>query len=718
MAPMWVQQEENQTAPYARSGMLTLEQRFFDYLRLSRARRIVEKAFEVVYPHLRGEIVENQFVKNYLSTPDRNLNLYLSVIGSLVYCVSSVLDHAVTQESRVSQEQGDPSVRHRGIITSGSSACAGGVGSDSDSIGRCGFPVLRPRQCQRPLRGMTLLDALVVSVTRDLGRAQDGIMGVTMQEPESTRKGGIPSNTSQGYCLFAMGSSFLENTINSSDPSTLYKRTGTELPDRALDNYGGALNLVFCLTTSPFLLSVNLDNQYALSSASFGSQNVLLSPKGKGGSRGPASCFQEHRSILAIVSLQFTFHKFLEGGRRPLHKHWEMVSSTAYHWTGTWEFVDHEYDTHLFPGTPSKSPHGIGNLMTGTGISSMIRSQKSTNSFSMYATGTVCIHTHKQLIYDLPLSPWNSRDQCQNQQTEREQKACRSTVWMCRAESHCRDWGMIQKRALQGSTSRVFRVGNMPQVSRFSDSARRSTDISVLRRNCLETNKKTFTRKEWICSRLAAAFSSLVRRARGPQCACAGRVLRNNHVNEIRGTLPSNNDIPLRPVVMKRQYLSKFQGFVTITILPLLEGCEKSNGRPTLTENVALLISRRKIKEKPSVADIHDSLTKIIKKEMGKGDQGWSTWIRYRAVLAEGVQNWPKISKSGELQQTYRKIDDLIIMILVYLSKRVAHAVSVVGRLPGEQDLQKFYISFTSQTDVGIDNICQKQQLQTKRIKA
>nr|CAD7457566.1 unnamed protein product [Timema tahoe] len=49
---------------------------------------------------------------------------------------------------------------------------------------------------------------------------------------------------------------------------------------------------------------------------------------------------------------------------------------------------------------------------------------------------------------------------------------------------------MIQKRALQGSTSRVFRVGNIPQVSRFSVSARRSTDISVLRRNCLETNKK------------------------------------------------------------------------------------------------------------------------------------------------------------------------------------------------------------------------------------
>nr|CAD7404369.1 unnamed protein product [Timema poppensis] len=122
-----------------------------------------------------------------------------------------------------------------------------------------------------------------------------------------------------------------------------------------------------------------------------------------------------------------------------------------------------------------------------------------------------------------------------------------------------------------------------------------------------------------------------------------------------------------------------------------------------------ILFSCRKsslLREKDNRLHIHDSLTKIIKKETWKGyiqvgDQGWSTWIRYRAVLAEGVQNWPKISKSGELQQTYRKIDDLIIMILVYLSKRVAHAVSVVGRLPGEQDLQKFYISFTSQTDVG-----------------
>nr|CAD7257816.1 unnamed protein product [Timema shepardi] len=37
----------------------------------------------------------------------------------------------------------------------------------------------------------------------------------------------------------------------------------------------------------------------------------------------------------------------------------------------------------------------------------------------IYATCTVCIHTHKWLIYDLPLVPWTSREQCQNQLIER-----------------------------------------------------------------------------------------------------------------------------------------------------------------------------------------------------------------------------------------------------------------------------------------------------------
>nr|CAD7569009.1 unnamed protein product [Timema californicum] len=37
----------------------------------------------------------------------------------------------------------------------------------------------------------------------------------------------------------------------------------------------------------------------------------------------------------------------------------------------------------------------------------------------IYATCTVCIHTHKWLIFDLPLVPWTSREQCQNQLIER-----------------------------------------------------------------------------------------------------------------------------------------------------------------------------------------------------------------------------------------------------------------------------------------------------------
>nr|CAD7587697.1 unnamed protein product [Timema genevievae] len=48
----------------------------------------------VVYPHLRR--VENDFGKN-LRTPDQNSNLYLPVIGSLVYCECSALDHEATE---------------------------------------------------------------------------------------------------------------------------------------------------------------------------------------------------------------------------------------------------------------------------------------------------------------------------------------------------------------------------------------------------------------------------------------------------------------------------------------------------------------------------------------------------------------------------------------------------------------------------------------------
>nr|CAD7414367.1 unnamed protein product [Timema poppensis] len=52
---------------------------------------------EEVYPHLRRGRGENHFGKITLSTFDRDSNLELPVIGSLVYCDSSALDHAATE---------------------------------------------------------------------------------------------------------------------------------------------------------------------------------------------------------------------------------------------------------------------------------------------------------------------------------------------------------------------------------------------------------------------------------------------------------------------------------------------------------------------------------------------------------------------------------------------------------------------------------------------
>nr|CAD7423561.1 unnamed protein product [Timema monikensis] len=46
-----------------------------------------------VYPHFRGGRVENYSGKIILSTPDRDSNHYLPIIGSLVCCESSALDH-------------------------------------------------------------------------------------------------------------------------------------------------------------------------------------------------------------------------------------------------------------------------------------------------------------------------------------------------------------------------------------------------------------------------------------------------------------------------------------------------------------------------------------------------------------------------------------------------------------------------------------------------
>nr|CAD7443752.1 unnamed protein product [Timema bartmani] len=47
-----------------------------------------------VYSHFRGWGVGNHYGKTTLSRPDRDSNLSLSVIGSLVYCDSNALDHA------------------------------------------------------------------------------------------------------------------------------------------------------------------------------------------------------------------------------------------------------------------------------------------------------------------------------------------------------------------------------------------------------------------------------------------------------------------------------------------------------------------------------------------------------------------------------------------------------------------------------------------------
>nr|CAD7587623.1 unnamed protein product [Timema genevievae] len=55
------------------------------------------------YPHLRGRRVENQFEK-HLGTPDRDSNLDLPVIGSLVYYKSSALDHEATEAVRLIQQ--------------------------------------------------------------------------------------------------------------------------------------------------------------------------------------------------------------------------------------------------------------------------------------------------------------------------------------------------------------------------------------------------------------------------------------------------------------------------------------------------------------------------------------------------------------------------------------------------------------------------------------
>nr|CAD7572984.1 unnamed protein product [Timema californicum] len=60
-----------------------------------------------LYPNLRGELVENNLGETTLTTPDRDLNLDLSVIGGLVYCESNALDRAVIEaEDKVTARLG------------------------------------------------------------------------------------------------------------------------------------------------------------------------------------------------------------------------------------------------------------------------------------------------------------------------------------------------------------------------------------------------------------------------------------------------------------------------------------------------------------------------------------------------------------------------------------------------------------------------------------
>nr|CAD7596933.1 unnamed protein product [Timema genevievae] len=56
---------------------------------------------EEVDPYLCGGRVENHFGRKNLNTPDRDSNLDLPIVGSLVYCESSALDHVASEASLI-----------------------------------------------------------------------------------------------------------------------------------------------------------------------------------------------------------------------------------------------------------------------------------------------------------------------------------------------------------------------------------------------------------------------------------------------------------------------------------------------------------------------------------------------------------------------------------------------------------------------------------------
>ncbi|CAG2057568.1 unnamed protein product [Timema podura] len=72
-----------------------------------------------VYPHLHGRRVEKLFGKTTLNTADQDSNVNLPVIGSLVFCESSALDHVATEP--VAQQLTNCMLTHLGNTTPSSS---------------------------------------------------------------------------------------------------------------------------------------------------------------------------------------------------------------------------------------------------------------------------------------------------------------------------------------------------------------------------------------------------------------------------------------------------------------------------------------------------------------------------------------------------------------------------------------------------------------------
>ncbi|CAG2062068.1 unnamed protein product [Timema podura] len=89
-----------------------------------------------VYPHLRGGRVEHHFVKTPLKTPDGDSNLDHFIVGSLVYCESSALDHANTEE-------GDDFLHFRHKCSASSSSRGGTSGRNTGGSFRMGRHPLR-----------------------------------------------------------------------------------------------------------------------------------------------------------------------------------------------------------------------------------------------------------------------------------------------------------------------------------------------------------------------------------------------------------------------------------------------------------------------------------------------------------------------------------------------------------------------------------------------